>query len=233
VSVVFSASVPKATLLLLSVSAGVLAFSVRLKVFDTPPLVAVSVAVWPVLTAVAVAVKLALVAPEAIVTEAGTVTELELLVKATVVAVVAAEVSDTVQASVPDPVSVVLVQARLLRLVAGGPAAPVPDSDTTCVAALLVMVSVPAMAPAVDGLKDTFNVSVPPGASVTGKLVGASENPVPATDIPVTVSAAVPEDVAVTLFVATLPSVTVPKAKPEALSVIPGAVVVPLAALKT
>jgi hypothetical protein len=45
VMVVFSGSVPKTTLLLLSVSAGVLAFSVRLKVFDTPAALAVRVAV--------------------------------------------------------------------------------------------------------------------------------------------------------------------------------------------
>ena len=54
----------------------------------------------------AVAVNPALVAPAAIVTDAGTVTELLLLVRATVVALLAAEVSDTVHASVPAPVSV-------------------------------------------------------------------------------------------------------------------------------
>ncbi|HEX4310032.1 MAG TPA: hypothetical protein VHZ25_08380 [Acidobacteriaceae bacterium] len=181
----------------------------------------------------AVAVKLALVAPDAIVTDAGTFTALLLLARLTAVAVVAAEVSVTVQTSVPAPVSEPLPHVRPLRLAAGGAAAcPVPDRDTVCAATLLVMVKVPVFAPAVDGLKDTFRVSVAPGASVTGTLVAASENPVPATDIPLMVSDAVPDDVIVTLFVELEPSVTVPKARAEALSVIAGDVVVlPLAAL--
>ncbi len=53
----------------------------------------------------AVAVKPALVAPAAIVTDAGTVTALLLLVRATVVALLAADVSATVHASVAAPVS--------------------------------------------------------------------------------------------------------------------------------
>ena len=45
VRVVFSASVPNATLVALSVSFGVVAFRVRANVFATPPELAVSVAV--------------------------------------------------------------------------------------------------------------------------------------------------------------------------------------------
>jgi len=63
-----------------------------------------------VLTAVAVAPKVALAAPAAIVTEAGTVTALLLFDKLTVVAVVAAALSVTVQESVAAPVNELLLQ---------------------------------------------------------------------------------------------------------------------------
>jgi hypothetical protein len=109
-----------------------------------------------VLTAVAVAVKLALVAPDAIVTDAGTVTELELLVKATVVAAVAAELSDTVQASVTAPVSVALVQESALG-VAG--ACPVPLRLIVAVEALLLIATDPVKAPAVVGSKLIVSVA--------------------------------------------------------------------------
>jgi len=86
-------TVPKATLLVPKVNVGVVVLSVRAKVFEIPPDVAVKVAVCFEVTAVAVAVKPALDAPAAIVTDAGTVTALLLLDKLTVVRVVAAEVS--------------------------------------------------------------------------------------------------------------------------------------------
>jgi hypothetical protein len=157
VRVVFNASVPKATLVLLSVSPGVLALRARFKVFDTPAAVAVSVAVWFVLTAVAVAVKLALVAPDAIVTEAGIVTAVLLLDKATVVAVVAAEVSETVQAVVPAPVSDPLLQERALS-VAG--ACPDPLRLMVAVAALLLIATEPVKFPAVVGSKLIVSAAV-------------------------------------------------------------------------
>jgi hypothetical protein len=69
-----------------------------------------------VLTAVAVAAKLALVAPEAIATEAGTVTALLLLARLNVVALVAAEVSVAVHASVPAPVSDPLLHVSALSV---------------------------------------------------------------------------------------------------------------------
>jgi hypothetical protein len=62
-----------------------------------------------VVTAVAVAVNTALEAPDATVTEAGTVTALLLLATLTDVALGAATVSVNVQASVPAPVSDALV----------------------------------------------------------------------------------------------------------------------------
>ena len=70
------------------------------------------------LTAVVVAPKVALDAPVAMVTEAGTITALLLLDKLTVVAVVAAAVSVTVQESVPAPVSELLLHESALS--AGG-----------------------------------------------------------------------------------------------------------------
>jgi hypothetical protein len=113
---VFRLTVPKATLELPKVSVGTVAFSVRANVLEIPPAVADSVAVWLVLTAVAVAAKLALVAPEAIATEAGTVTALLLLARLNVVALVAAEVSVAVHASVPAPVSDPLLHVSALSV---------------------------------------------------------------------------------------------------------------------
>jgi hypothetical protein len=157
VTVVFSAAVPKATLLLPSVSFGVVAFSVSAKVFDTPAAVAVSVAVCVELTAVAIAVNAALVDPEAIVTEAGTVTALLLLVKVTVVAVVAADVSVTVQASVPAPVSDPLLQESALNVEG---VCPVPLRVTVAVDALLLIVTAPVNEPAAVGSKLIVSVAV-------------------------------------------------------------------------
>ena len=72
----------------------------------TPPAVAVSVAVCAVLTAETVAEKLALVAPAATVTEAGTVTAVELLDSVTTWPPVgAAAFSSTLQPSVAAPVT--------------------------------------------------------------------------------------------------------------------------------
>lgn len=144
---------PKATLLLPMDRVGTAALSVSAKVFVIPPADAVRVAVWFELTELAVAVKAALVAPAAIVTEAGTVTAVLLLDKVTVVALVAADVSVTVQASVPAPVSDELLQERALS-VAG--ACPVPLRLMVAVpplVALLLMAIDPVKAPAVVGSK--------------------------------------------------------------------------------
>ncbi|MGB6746014.1 MAG: hypothetical protein WBE38_20360, partial [Terracidiphilus sp.] len=78
---------------------------------DTLPLVAVSVAVCAVETAAAVAEKLAVVAPAATVTEAGTATEELLLARLTEnPPVAAAAFRVTVQASVAAPVTEELEQ---------------------------------------------------------------------------------------------------------------------------
>jgi hypothetical protein len=88
------------------------------KVSATPPALAVSVAVCVVLTEETLAVKLVLVAPDATVTEAGTVTAELLLARATVSPpLAAAAFSMTVQLSVPAPVIDPLAQLKALKLV--------------------------------------------------------------------------------------------------------------------
>jgi hypothetical protein len=103
-----------------------------------------------VLTEETVAEKLALAAPAATVTEAGTVTDALLLDRLAVKPLLAAAAfSDTVQTSVPDPVMDELEQASPLST-----GTPVPLSVTTAVPfvdELLAMVSVPFAAPAAAG----------------------------------------------------------------------------------
>jgi len=166
-------------------------------------------------------VKLALVAPAAIVTEAGAVTALLLLNRLTVVAVVAAEVSVTVQASVPAPVSDPLLQETALS-VAG--ACPVPFRLMVAVAALLLIATDPVNEAAVAGSKLIVNAAVCPGFSVTGKLIPESANPVPVTAAALIVSAAVPDEVRVTVLLAAVFSARVPNATLVLLTVSPGAV---------
>ena len=155
------------------------------------------------LTAVAVAVKVELREPEAIVTEAGTVTALLLLTRLTTVALVATLDSVTVQASVPAPVSVALVQETALS---GDAPCPVPLTPILGVLdALLSMSNVPFTAPATVGLKPIVSTAVCPGLSVIGALIPDTENPDPETAAPLSTRSAVPDDVSVTvLLVATL-----------------------------
>lgn len=218
---VFRLTLPKATVLDPKVRVGVVAFSVIAQVFEIPPDMAVRVTAWLVLTAVAVAVNAALEAPAAMVTEAGTVTALLLLAMVTVVAAVAGELSVTVHASVPAPVNDPLLQETALS-VAG--ADPVPLRLMAAAAALLLMVTVPLAAPAVVGSKLTLSVAVWLGFSVIGKLMPESPKPVPATAAPLMVSAAVPDEVSVTVFVIAVFSRSVPNATLLELSVNAGLV---------
>lgn len=99
---VFRLTLPKATVVELSVSPGAPLPNCRLKVLATPFAVAVNVAVWVVVTAVTVAEKAPLVDPAGTVTDAGTVTALLLLARVTANPPAgAAALSVTVQASVP------------------------------------------------------------------------------------------------------------------------------------
>lgn len=113
---------PKATLLDPSVSPAVVpvvavdaAFSCREQVSELLLSDAVRVAVWAELTAAAVAVNLALDAPAATANDAGTFTALLLLARLTVIALLVAAVSVTVQASVPAPVREALLHVSELK----------------------------------------------------------------------------------------------------------------------
>jgi hypothetical protein len=210
VTVVFSPCVPNATLLLLNVSPRVIAFSVRARVFETPPAVAVRVAAWLVLTAVAVAVNPALAAPAGMVTEAGTVTALLLLARLTVVADVAAVVSPTVQASATAPLRELAAQENEFS-VGVAAACPVPLRLTVAVAALLPIVTEPLKEPAVVGSNVTVNATAWPWFRVMGKLPPETAKPAPPADMPLMVSAPLPEDVTVKdrvvgVFRATVPN---------------------------
>jgi hypothetical protein len=105
-------------------------------------------------------VKLALVAPAAIVTDAGTVIALLLLARVTAVAVVAAEVSVTAQASVPAPVSDPLLQLTALRVAGACPVPLRPMVAVTPLVALLLIVTDPVKLPAVAGSKLMVSVAV-------------------------------------------------------------------------
>ena len=142
----FTATLPKATLVALTLSVGTTAFNCRAKVSETLPALAVSVTACAVATDDTVAVNVALVALAGTVTVAGTVTAVLLLARLTTRPLLAAATfSVTVQASVPDPVMDELLQESALNAaVPAGAAVPVPLSPITAVALveeLLVMVS--------------------------------------------------------------------------------------------
>ncbi len=153
----------------------------------------------------------------------------------------------TVNAAVPEEVrvsvfvdvvfTVTLPKARLpaLKVSCGVCAAvPVPLSVTVLVPPLdelLETVMVPLAAPAAVGSKRTCSVIDWPGFNVAGKLAPEMAKPLPATITECTVSAAVPEDVRVSVFVDVEFTVTLPKARLPALKVSCGvcaAVPVPL-----
>jgi hypothetical protein len=118
VDVVFTVTFPKAKLGVLMANPGTfapVAFSWTEKVLETPPALAVKIAACAVTTADTVVVNPALVAFAGTVTLAGTVTAALPLVKPTLKPPLpAAELSVTVQASVPAPVKDVLTQEIVL-----------------------------------------------------------------------------------------------------------------------
>ena len=147
---VFTISLPKARLLVLIPMVGTVEPSCRAKVFATLPALAVNVTVVAVLTAEAVAVKFALVAPAATVTVAGTDTAALLLPKLTAIPPLgAAAFSVTVQLSVLAPVSDPFAQLNPLST-----GTPVPVRFTFIevpVEELLVIASCPVAGPDVTG----------------------------------------------------------------------------------
>ena len=107
--------------------AGVPAFRVREAVFETLPALAVTLAVWVVVTPAMLALNVALLEEAAMVTEAGTVTALLLLARVTAVPPLGATAARvTVQESVAAPVKDEVAQERLLR--AGEVCAPAEAS---------------------------------------------------------------------------------------------------------
>jgi hypothetical protein len=143
----------------LRLSLGAEAISCSPNVSADVPTVAVSVADSAEFTGEIFAVKLALVAPAATVTEPGTVTNELLLARLTANPPLAAAVlSVTVQLSVPDPMIDPLVQLSPVS-----PGTPVPLRATTIdvpFEELLVSDSCPVSAPAAPGANCTLSVVV-------------------------------------------------------------------------
>ena len=129
---VFNVTLPNARLTGLMVNVGTAAFNCRAKVFDTPPALAVRVTDCAVVTELTVAVNPALVALAGTTTVAGTVTAVLLLLNPTLTPPLpAAELSVTVQLSLPAPVTDALLHDTELNV--PGTAVPVPLSPTTAV----------------------------------------------------------------------------------------------------
>jgi hypothetical protein len=155
---VFTETLPKLRVDELTESVDAAGLSCRENVWEVPPALAVNVAVCAVLTAETVAEKLAEVAPAAMVTEAGTETEVLLLARPiTEPPVAAAAFTVTVQASVPAPVMEAFVQDSPVS--AGTPvplkamAVEVPAEE------LLDKVNCPVAAPAEVGSNWTVSVA--------------------------------------------------------------------------
>jgi hypothetical protein len=140
-------------------SVGKVVFSCTPKVSTTPLALAVKVTAWGVLTAEAVAVNLADVAPGATVTEAGTVKAELLLVRFTLKpAPVAAAFTVTVQLSVPTPVIDPLLQ--LIPLNTGTPLPLRVIKVEVPLVELLVTVIWPVSVPAAVGSNCTVSAAV-------------------------------------------------------------------------
>lgn len=167
------------------------------------------------------AVKLALVAPVGIVTEAGTVTALLLLARLTVVADVAAAVSPAVQASATAPLKELEAQESAFS-VGVAAACPVPLRLTVAVAALLPIITEPLKEPAVVGSKVTVKATAWPGLRVIGKLPPETAKPGPPAEMPLMVSVPLPEDVTVTDLVVGVFRATDPNDRLVGLTVIAG-----------
>jgi hypothetical protein len=118
VAAVFATTLPKATLLVLMLSVETVVPNCKAKVSDTPPALAMIVTVCAELTGETEAVNPTLVAPAGTVTVAGTVTAGLLLARLAVSPPLgAAAFSVTVQASVADPIRVLLVQLNEFNVV--------------------------------------------------------------------------------------------------------------------
>ena len=206
----FTATLPKLRLAALTLSVGTDAPSCSAKLWFTPPALAVRVTSAPEVTVETVAEKLALVAPEATVTDAGTVTALLLLTKLTAKPPLsAAAFSVTVQLSAPEPVIDPLAQ-----LSPASTGVPVPLRlivDDVPVDESLLSDTEPVAEPDAAGSNCTASVAELFGLIVNGKDSPDIEKPAPVTVAPLTVTAAVPVELKVmvcelALFTATFPN---------------------------
>jgi hypothetical protein len=157
----------------------------KANVCDTPPALAVTVAVWAELTEETEALKAALVAPAGTITEAGTVTALLSLARVVLIPPAGAgALNAAVQESVAAPVKLAFAQLNELR-VGMLTEAPMPLRLITAVPPpeeLLVIVNCPVADPAVVGAKFTLRLKVAPAATVAGTLLPPfNENDCPAT----------------------------------------------------
>jgi hypothetical protein len=154
----FKLTSPKAMVVALTPSVAVAAPSCNEKVSATLPAVADRFTVRELLTVVTVAVKPALVAPEATVTDEGTVTALLLLARLTVnPPLAAAAFRVTVQLSVPALVIELFAQARPVKT--GRPEPLILMTVEVPVDELLLRVNVPDTAPAAVGSNCTVSAA--------------------------------------------------------------------------
>ena len=218
----FTPTVPKLTLVALSASVDTGTTRLTVEVTVCPPAAAFTVAVWAELTAEAVPVKLAPVAPAGTVNDEGTANAAKVLDRFNAAPpVAAAALSVTVHVPVPAPAIVLGAQVRPV-----GNGRPVPVKlivDVAPLDELLLKVKVLVAPPAAVGLNTIFRVAVLPTFNVSGKLTPEMVNTVPLTDAALTVSADVPDEVSVNCSVPVSPTPTIPKLTFVALSVSAGA----------
>jgi hypothetical protein len=210
VAVVFSSTSPKAIEVALMLSVAAAGFNCREYDLETPPVVAVNVAVWAELTAETDAANPALAAPAGTVTAEGTVTALSLLARFTLAPPPgAAAFNITVQLSDAVPVSEALLQDKALTT-----ARPLPLRAIVEVLpayALLERVTAPESVPALVGSNPTESVAACPGFSVRGKVTPEMLKPVPVSDPELMVRGAVPVEDNVTERVEGVLTTTLPK----------------------
>ena len=212
VSALLTATSPKLTLVALTFKVEIEEPSCSVVVSATPPALAVNVADSFEVTGEAFAVKFALLAPAATITEPGTLTSELLLARLTANPPLrAAAFNVTVQLSATEPVIVELAQVTPLNT-----GTPVPLSPTTIelpLEELLARESCPDVAPEAAGSNCTLRVTVWPGARVIGRLAPVIEKPVPDSDAALTVTGTVPVEERTTgcetgEFTGTLPKAT-------------------------
>jgi hypothetical protein len=191
------------------VRAGVAALSCRETACEVLPVVAVSVTDCALVTEAAFAVNVAVAAPAGTDTLAGTVTTLLLLARETLTPPVGADPDKlTVHESASDPVIVLLLQPTALTF--GNTDEPVALRLTIAAGALLEMVNCPLAVFAVVGSNWTVNTIDCPGFRVAGKVPPETENPEPEIESELIVTARVPMDVTVRVFVTAVFRETLP-----------------------